>query len=49
MSDPRREPFPDETMIDPDSPNKVDLLPKPADAKKPGDGKDDERDEPPAR
>jgi hypothetical protein len=49
MSDPRREPFPDETMIDPDSPNKVDLLPKPADAKKPANGKDDERDEPLAR
>lgn len=49
MSDPRREPFPDETMIDPDSPNKADLLPKPADAKRPVDGTEDERDEPAPR
>lgn len=26
MTEPRREPFPDETMIDPDSPNRMDEL-----------------------
>ena len=29
MTEPRREPFPDETMIDPDSPNRLDRRGKP--------------------